>query len=214
MDKNLINKYKLEFDHWLAGGKLLLKWADEDPDCWVREDDVVSNSLWIHPILNIKHVIINDEYVEFRKALAEGKTVQIRSYIVAPPPVDPIEEVHYTWKDYTKAIDTSFGIENYRTKPNEPKFKIGDWVVISENPTTPFQINNVALNYGPAWFERISFWEPKEGELCYFWDSGSAVALVAPYKESSTNLHTTVYGQKFNVMQPFIGTPPAHVGSD
>ena len=68
MNKELILKYKTEFDHWLNGGKLRHKAYGK----WEQ-----TNNIWSCRTSDIAAVIIDDMYVEFRKALAEGKTIQI-----------------------------------------------------------------------------------------------------------------------------------------
>lgn len=70
MNKELIKKYKPEFEHWLNDGDIVVgrpisenEWVystAEEPQ-W-KDDNVV--------------YIINDEYIELRKALAEGKIIQ------------------------------------------------------------------------------------------------------------------------------------------
>ena len=66
--------------------------------------------------------VINDEFCEFRKALAEGKSIQM---LCRYDKMEPI------WDDMTEVIK-SIGFvdvkENYRIKQEEPKFKVGDWV--------------------------------------------------------------------------------------
>ena len=72
MNKQLINKYKNEFDYWLNGGELLLGYKSKvEPIEWkiLVEDD------WDY--CTTKHIIIiNDKYVEFRKVIAENEIVQ------------------------------------------------------------------------------------------------------------------------------------------
>ena len=68
MNKELILKYKTEFDHWLNGGKLRHKAYGK----WEQ-----TNNIWSCRTADIAAVVIDDQYVEFRKALAEGKTIQI-----------------------------------------------------------------------------------------------------------------------------------------
>ena len=64
MNKELINKYKLEFDYWLNGGKILYKHTNSN--AWWNEEP------WSYSISYVTAIIIKDEYVELRKALAEG----------------------------------------------------------------------------------------------------------------------------------------------
>lgn len=70
MNKALINKYKTEFDHWLKDGKLLYNCGQTWIEC-------LKSFRWDNDIRNDLQFIINDEYVEFRKALAEGKIVEV-----------------------------------------------------------------------------------------------------------------------------------------
>lgn len=70
MNKDLILRYKEQFDYLLNGGTILGRYS--------------KNSKWESLRLeafqdkrDFSEIIINDEYVELRKALAEGKTIQI-----------------------------------------------------------------------------------------------------------------------------------------
>ena len=74
MNKELILKYKTEFDYWLNGGKLLIR--DNDEDIWINMTEV-------HWDMNHETVsiIINDEFSELRKALCDGKTIDVYEYI-------------------------------------------------------------------------------------------------------------------------------------
>lgn len=84
MNKQLIITYFEEFDHWLNGGKLLAYYKkDDDPKWWTDEESISYGgndnfSNIIEKSLSTDYVLIvmDDEYVEFRKALAEGKTLQ------------------------------------------------------------------------------------------------------------------------------------------
>lgn len=132
MNKELIKKYKKEFDHWLNGGKLL--YADSISSQWNDIDSIDAEIFPIHKrnpfAINESHtIVINDEYVEFRTALAEGKTIQYRTE-------------YSNWVDYTdekgnicNLFSSSNTVKNcyqYRIKPEEPQFKVGDWVRINE----------------------------------------------------------------------------------
>jgi len=70
MNINLIKKYKKEFDHWLDGGKLLYRNSPDNgiDSTWHNADtnkDIFTDKYRIE-------IVIDDEYVEFRKALVEG----------------------------------------------------------------------------------------------------------------------------------------------
>ncbi len=76
MNKNLVKKYIKEINHYANDGKLLI--------ATTTVSERSTRPLWEHfscehDDWNFKEsalVIINDEYVEFRKALAEGKSIQ------------------------------------------------------------------------------------------------------------------------------------------
>ena len=108
MNKELILKYKTEFDHWLNGGKLRHKAYGK----WEQ-----TNNIWSCRTADIAAVIIDDEYVEFRKALAEGKTIQ------------HISATTGEWVDFNKGfkLTPSYTFlatpEYYRIKSDRHKFK-------------------------------------------------------------------------------------------
>ena len=104
MNKEVIKKYKAEFNWWLNGGTLLIKMNAG----WT----VLSEEYSWH--LAKELIVINDEYVELRKALAEGKTIQYKN------------KEGVWWDD--DVLNFSEGWE-YRIKPNEIEFKVGNYVV-------------------------------------------------------------------------------------
>jgi hypothetical protein len=101
MNKELIKKYKAEFEHWLDGGDLL-RYSGRN---W---NEVKVSFRWETK----GFIIINDKYVELRKALAEGKVVQ---QLYADEPTSGCLTEH--WDDFT-----CFGYPTqcYRIKPEEP----------------------------------------------------------------------------------------------
>ena len=105
MNKELILKYKTEFDHWLNGGKLRHKAYGK----WEQ-----TNNIWSCRTADIAAVVIDDQYVEFRKALAEGKTIQIAGLNPkAHPTIYKNSYVDMTGGLFDKAI------ELYRIKSEE-----------------------------------------------------------------------------------------------
>ena len=107
MNKELIKKYKPEFDHWLNGGKLLSK-HNHDLVWYETTNPSFSNS-------NTSY-IINDKYVEFRIALAEGKTVEVLHYTGYK------EFDQNPWKLFAIGVSTfDKPVENYRIKSEKPE---------------------------------------------------------------------------------------------
>ena len=96
--------------------------------------------------------VLNDEYVEFRKALAEGKTVEKCYYHSADCPRvwEPMREDHFRGMAQT-----------YRIKPDEPQFKVGDWV---RSPNgMAWCVTKTNLVHGTEHFIQ---WEPLPSEWC------------------------------------------------
>ena len=118
MNKELIKKCKAEFAHSFNAGKLQAKFVN---DPWEEAPEGIFSFTTINFIL-----VIEDEYVELRKALAEGKTIQMHCKYDGVTPI---------WDDMTEVIK-SIGFvmtkDNYRVKP-EPKFKVGSLFYYKDN---------------------------------------------------------------------------------
>ena len=186
MNKELILKYKNEFDYWVNGGKILMHYGK-----WVP---VSLDAKWEFFISDLEIIgsfgyIIDDKYVEFRKALAEGKTIQFNFGNFGSNKTD----FPNIWKD----LDLSIGIlsdralpENYRIKPKpeESKFKVGDWVteqgILRQIPEP---INVESLNNHLALYERrCKRWKPRVGELVIMaTDDYSTGFTVTTWEENS-----------------------------
>ena len=116
MDKKFILEHRKEFDHWLNNGKLLVRsynYEDKKYSDWYSSHNVYSDyELWQNSIYK-PQIIIDDEYVELRKALIEGKTIQHNaSYL-------------YSRNEYWIDLqECSFPapVKTYRIKPDQPKF--------------------------------------------------------------------------------------------
>jgi len=182
MNKELIKKYKAEFDHMLDGGKLLhcydsnFLWYSSGVGIWNMR--LLSNN-------NITHIVINDEYAEFRKALAEGKTIQ---WCFGDD----------GWKDYPY-FDNE--VKHYRIKPDEPKFKVGDWVTQVDG--IPFQFKENTCYLG------LSLWTPQPNEWCCFWDNDYRHFEVGKFVKSEKGSHYFDDGtiNRDNI-QPYTGPVP------
>ena len=119
MNKELIKKYKQEFEYWLNGGKLQAKFVYDE---WVEAPKDIFSYNMVNFVL-----VIDDEYVEFRKALAEGKIIQYRNLKV---------NAFKNWQDLGNLkFNPNF---EHRIKPEEPKFKVGDWIRDKKRKHKPF----------------------------------------------------------------------------
>lgn len=161
MNKELINKYKAEFEHYLNDGTCLYKLQT---DKWYQNVQLIFTDYDYKNLVTA--VVIDDEYVEFRQALCENKTVQ---YYV---------DGFTGWQDVTTVgCHCIIGAKNYRIKPEESQFKIGDYVrYIHSTSDKALQINNI--NGDRYYFKQteisylaheLELWQPKPNEWCWFW---------------------------------------------
>ena len=173
--------------------------------------------------------VLNDSYSTYRKALAEGKTVQ---YNFGNHGINKRDFLN-RWKD----LDISIGIladraspKNYRIKPEEPKFKVGDWVV-EIHSTTKAQVlelfdNQIRVKfcYPDAIITTDSSdfipWVPKKGECCWFWNKGATLTVLElleivddgnrKYFAAMPNIPHSLGGY-YQYCEPFFGTLPTEL---
>ena len=201
MNTKLIKKYKTEFNYYVEGGNLLYFTEVGGPYYEVTDEK------WDF-VCDIEF-IIDDVYVEFRKALAEGKTIQFNFGNSGPNKTD----FPNVWKD----LDLSIGIlanralpENYRIKPEpeESKFKVGDWVHIPALDSVPCQFSEDLCMLG------LEKWEPQSDEWCWNYVFG----LVKVICKTKTEGHFLCWNpwkrveQTITIDEPFIGTLPTKLG--
>jgi len=145
--------------------KEAIKWFCDNPDKSVWRKDFHTNNWHFcrQPAFTYKDIYVqNDEYVEFRKALADGKELQYT------------DDNGKTWFAHCLKLDTFYSPKDIRIKPKEPEFKIGDWVK-RKGYSTIMQINVIDDTYVHSntsehyRIENVELWEPKENELCVFW---------------------------------------------
>lgn len=209
MNKELINKYKSEFDHWLNGGKLL---------CYTEVDGPyyeVTDEKWdfIYDI----GFIINDEFVEFRKALAKGKTIQLNE-------AEKFADSNRGWVDLScKSLGESinlFPVNYYRIKPDEPKFKVGDFVRYAlSTPARALEINNIDgnryyfTNSEMSCLEHeLELWSPVKGEWCWFYDRASVkYSHLAKFNEMWKNKFRSTTDTPWYYCEPFLNSLPSYL---
>ena len=194
MNTELIKKYKAEFDHFLNGGELLIRYYDYEDREYKEWKEVDRNYNWNDGSLyKAPQFIINDNFSELRKALCDGKTVQ--AYY----------KFNNTW-NYIIKPEFKDNVSNYRIKP-ESEFKIGDFVrdIISGKVS---QINNEDIANGK--YSQDTKWEPFTGELCWFW-SGNKLEEATLSKFHSYTKHggfKTIY-DSFKYCEPFLNSKPS-----
>ena len=204
MNLALIKKYLPEFNSYVKGQPLTLgykthwgtyEWTDL---VWVDWDSSINEHI----------IIINDEYLPYKKALAEGKIVQYKGLSTQ------------TWCTIQPELGHTFGVmhvSNYRIKPEEPELKVGDWITVNGPAGTFIECISgitddtyVLSETNVCYKSQATKWEPKEGEICIFWDSVDTSTVISKFshmeqEKYSTDLHT------WNNCMPFTGALPPHM---
>lgn len=227
MNKQLIKTYFEEFKHWLNGGNIQVYYKLDNILRWWTDKEFMEscnngNDNFSHMIkysLEPKDVliIIDDEYIEFRKALAEGRTVQYNfgNYGINR------KDFPNTWKD----LDLSIGIladracpENYRIKPEEPKFKVGDW--ITDGIEVWQHKENCRVKNQTNW----NLWQPQLGEWCWVGyklmkfnklikeDYSTTFEFIFPDRDADGyKIKEHILERHLQVVEPFIGQLPSYL---
>ena len=224
MNIELIKKYKTEFDHFLNEGKLLCALKDELK--WIN----TTEATWSFKDTECIFIIIDDEYSHLRKALCDGKIIQI--WEVIEQHVSDSSKDIYGWKDFKSLKPHSpFGgeIHNYRIKPKESEFKVGDFIrqtkELGINVSRIYRIkahisdilysvekniyNVDVINANEEYFE---LWKPSHKELCYFThDTNTKTsAILREFREiSKDGFYVDSFGARFIYCEPFLNSKPS-----
>jgi len=176
--------------------KEVIKWFIDNPDKGVWGTENVTPRVWElidEPQFYIDNIYIqNDKYLEFRGALAEGKIVELdNTYLY-----DTAKEEG--WIAVDKILDY-IPLAHYRIKPEEPKFKVGDWAVHPCMPH-PWQVTKNSLdNLNDT---LLKLWKPKKGEFCVFWDTNEQEYFVTQFREKQDEGYFTISGYWFKHVAP------------
>ena len=206
MNLELIKKYEKEFLHMLHGGKLKYFTGKE----WLSYS---SAEIWTGN--NDLKIVIDDIYCTYRTALAEGKIVEANYNKWVFPEISTKRWDTVTAEDFDR-----YGIDDLRIKPEEPKFKVGDYVrYIHTNSPKPLRITNV--NCERYYFENaeivlrtdeIEKWEPREGEICIFWDNYTEDAFISRFDYiTNDDKYMCVKQSWWDNCMPFEGKLPEHM---
>lgn len=167
--------------------KEVIRWWLENTDKGVLVDkgDGRGWQQCTNPSFSTEYRIIqNDGYAELRKAQADGKIVQYKGL---------------SSQMYREMTDSDFNlhISNYRIKPEEPKFKVGDWIVNTSHakPYEPMIVTQKMLddksphNNGV----HLELWTPTEGEWCVYEEMRGDEYVVCRYKKPEFAHSTKFY---------------------
>ena len=222
MNKELIKTYFKEFNHWLDGGNVQAFYIKDDEPKGITDEEcieyeghdnfshIMQNSLEPEDVL----IIIDDEYVRFRSALIEGKTVEYLTF-------------RNTWENLKEncILIDAVPARDLRIKPDEPKFKIGDWVIhngVVKRVTKAVDGYIDSLDNEVAVImkeESLELWEPEDEK--YFWYKNDLVR----FHETQANLGLLLesargcsyYPAEKNFedyCEPFIGKLPSNLKQD
>jgi hypothetical protein len=199
MNKTTVLKYFTEFKAWC-----------EDKEVYVMFNNGGHRLVDSIEDFNetVKYIILKDSYFTYRKALAEGKTIQFQGY--APK---------YTkWVD-TDTIDTSFEPGEYRIKPDEPQFEVGDWIMNSYTKTIKqYSYNDLAYDnkYDGTDMEskHWSLWQPQPGEYVWVKPAYKLPFFAKFISTTSEGRYEYTDGDDYYTSdncEPFIGTLPTFI---
>jgi len=177
----------------------VIKFFIDNPDKGVLRKiyEGTINEKWIvdyDPLFNISCVYVqNDEYAELRKLVIDTPSTQIQiSYNCGE-----------AW--YDKSIRKAFSMENQmlRVKPDEPKFKVGDWVIYDNQPE--YELGQWSAKSIQSEYHRL--WQPQEDDWCVFWDGYNKSYRVARFNKVATGKprvgkYKDAQGNYFNNIAP------------
>ena len=211
MNKAVITQYKDVFDFWLKSGTVLYRYK-QDSDFldlgWMEMSDTANffsaNCFYVQ----------DDKYAKYRKALADGKTIQY----------NPCGGMPDAWEDM-RPIDTfNRDVRHYRIKPDKPPFKVGDWIrikafnkVLQLSPyTTSTELSCIEFNGQQYFLDDIELWKPKINEWCWFWNNDNEVPFLCQLAGTDRHIrkylaHNDYTGNRFQFCEPFIGTLPTNL---
>ena len=113
----------------------------------------------------------------------------------------------------------------YRIKPDEPKFKVGDFVrYVHSTPAKALEINNI--NGNRYYFTNsemscleyeLELWTPVKGEWCWFWDKCTPHRPtlrqydIFPEGYSEENMFHDSEQNPFDFCEPFLNSRPSYL---
>jgi len=195
--------------------KNVINWfynQDDNTKVWVKYHDSEKWSLILYPEWHVESkYIINDEYSEFRKALADGKKVEIK----APS----------AWVLVTSEEDFKLGQpEDFRLKPDAPKFKKGDWVkfkqsytfghIIRLDDSVEIMENFIIIKRGKHIidFKDMQLWIPERGEILWVGDElCKFIKQVESERDYEGKCLRNNQSHYCRTIEPFIGQIPVWV---
>lgn len=167
--------------------KDVIKWWLNNTDKGVWRHNKLPDGKWFLdkiPEFKLEYKYVqNDKYAELRKAQADGKVIQS----------DMKPKSNHHWVDCPSEPSWELPVYMYRIKPDEPQFKIGDWVRVKNyndiQQVVSITRNGVSLtNYSDdeyVFFNiDVELWQPQEDDVVVCWGTGSMRTLIKLDKDS------------------------------
>jgi len=205
--------------------KEVIGWFIDNADMgvWCRYENRTEWHFIFDPAFHVNCIYIpNDKYAEFRKALADGETIQINNTYN-----DSL--VSGNWGDATDEPLWVLPPKHYRIKPTEPEFKAGDFVVLEyrDNGGTKITIEKITgedkmvyyfdrkfHNRSTASKKRstIKKWVPEEGDWCWFSNSELEIPVLKQFRgKNEKGDFLTFCFLEYNYCEPFFGVLPTNI---
>lgn len=197
MSREVILKYLTEFNAWVKGQEVYVMFSNGEHRLVDSLEDFNED---------VKYIVLKDSYFFYRKALCDGKTVQ--AYY----------KFNDTWNDIIKP-EFKDNVSNYRIKPEEPKFKIGDFVktptsiaIVMEHNGQLFAHNGQLFASNNYELQDCTKWKPSHKELCYFTNDTNTKtsATLREFREiSKDGFYVDCFGSRFIYCEPFLNSKPS-----
>ena len=198
MSKEIILKYLTEFNAWVKGQEVYVMFSNGGHRLVDSLEDFNED---------VKYIVLKDSYFFYRKALAEGKTIEY------------LGQSSNVWHEVPEP-DFILHPTCFRIKPDEPKFKVGDFVTPLNRDIncSVWKIDKVlscnTLASGIILLDprTIQPWTPVKGEWCWFYDSKSSKsAVLAQFKEISNDYFMSITDTYWKCCEPFLNSIPSYL---
>ena len=199
MSKEIILKYLTEFNAWVKGQEVYVMFSNGGHRLVDSLEDFNED---------VKYIVLKDSYFFYRKALAEGKVIEY------------LGQSSNLWHEVPEP-DFILHPTCYRIKPDEPKFRVGDFVrcVAQLQNASPLRITRLFQDNYYVMNSKLSFleyelipWTPVKGEWCWFYDSKSSKSTVlSKFNEMWRNKFRSTTDTTWNFCEPFLNSRPSYL---
>ena len=196
MSREVILKYLTEFNAWVKGQEVYVMFSNGGHRLVDSLEDFNED---------VKYIVLKDSYFFYRKALAEGKTIQY------------LGQSSNVWHEVPEP-DFNLHPTCYRIKPDEPKFKVGDFVkftdISNKHPQQIIKIEDeiVYTEFNKCLLTQLILWTPIKGEWCWFYDIVSVKsAALAQFKEINNNYFMSITDTSWKCCEPFLNSLPSYL---